>query len=476
MNNIQFIKRSNQENLIIFIHGFQGGTETWRYNEEVFFPELLLHDDCVNENYDIACFSYYSKFIRPYSVEWLKNIINRILCSKSIITRKNLDIESISDLLYTVIEIECDSYQRIVFIAHSMGGLIAKSYILKILEDKKVNKVDLLLSLAVPHQGTSLAGAGNILFGANRQLKDLAPLSSLVNKITKEWVLYKENLPRVEYFYGKHDMVVNENSAIGIETKKTWGSFFDADHTSIAKPDSKNSLIYKAVIKLLKDFLKESLIIPDVKSKVEKFNNENLTKKDILQKIALIHKLEKNSVRFQEEFLESFTGNIEFPLGLTQVNEWGNINQLTPESGEINLEDIKISNETLVDLEHVQSHLITLRTWVLEKRYEFIDLASQIDMEIYQQVINLFKTIDKGFEEILSSNNWFLFIPSNQSKVNNIEHLKRRVGEPDSIRLSKLIWEIHFFFINVWDSYIPEFIEIIINQLQRYEEKNKFDE
>lgn len=36
MNNIQFIKRSNQENLVIFIHGFQGGIETWRYNEKSF--------------------------------------------------------------------------------------------------------------------------------------------------------------------------------------------------------------------------------------------------------------------------------------------------------------------------------------------------------------------------------------------------------------------------------------------------------
>ncbi|KXY26717.1 hypothetical protein NST86_28875 [Bacillus sp. FSL L8-0199] len=471
MNNIQFIKRSNQENLVIFIHGFQGGIETWRYNEKSFFPELLLQDDYVKQHYDIACFSYYSKFIRPYSMEWLKNILDKILCSESSITRKNLDIESISDLLHTVIEIECGSYQRIVFIAHSMGGLVAKTYILKILEDEKINKVDLLISLAVPHQGTGLAGAGKILFGANRQLKDLAPLSSLVDKTTKKWVRYREHLPRVEYFYGKHDMVVNENSAIGIETKKTLGSFFDADHTSIAKPDSINSLIYKAVIKLLKNCLKESLVIMDVKLKAEKFNNENLTKKDVLQKISFIHKLEKISVRFQEEFHENFIGNIDLPLGLTQVNEWKNINQLAPNSNEVFLKDIQISSEALVDLEHVQLNLITLRTWVLEKKYEFIDLASQIDMEIYQQVIKLFKTIDRGFEEVLSSNNWFLYIPSNQSKINNIEHLKRREGEVDSIRLNKLIWEIHFLFINVWDSIIPEFIEIIINQLHKYEEK-----
>lgn len=31
MNNTQFIKRSNQGNLIIFIHGFQVGIEIWKY-------------------------------------------------------------------------------------------------------------------------------------------------------------------------------------------------------------------------------------------------------------------------------------------------------------------------------------------------------------------------------------------------------------------------------------------------------------
>ncbi|MED2793174.1 hypothetical protein P4256_15755 [Bacillus wiedmannii] len=474
MDNIQFIKQSNQENLIIFIHGFQGGIETWKYGEGAFFPELLLKDEYIARNFDIACFSYYSKLFGSCSIERVKNVVNRILYSKKSLTRKNLDIDGLSDILHTAIQIECDSYQKIIFIAHSMGGLVAKSCILKMLGDSTENKMKLFISLAVPHQGTDLATLGKSLFRGNSQIIDLTPLSTTLDKITKEWIRNGRRVPKVEYFYGKHDKVVKEHSAIGIEPEKTKVSFFDTDHIMIAKPDSTKNLIYKGVIRLLKNFLKESLVETDTGMKtnrgiIKDVDINILNTKVILQKLSFIYKLKNASSRFREDFHENFLANIDLPLGLTEKNEWIDIMSLSSKPEGIYLTDIEISMEALDDLDHVQSNLITLRTWVLEKEYEFIELASKIDTEVYKKVKQLFKTIDKGFEDILSSKNWFRYNWSNPFKNCKVGYLKRREGEADCVRLINLTQEIHFFFINVWDSHIPNFTQDIINQMHKYE-------
>ena len=71
--------------------------------------------------------------------------------------QKNIKIEKLSDFLKSSIEVYCSNYENIVLIAHSMGGLISKAYILKDLEEQLNPKVKLFLSLAVPHNGSNWA-------------------------------------------------------------------------------------------------------------------------------------------------------------------------------------------------------------------------------------------------------------------------------------------------------------------------------
>ena len=120
---ISFIQKNDNKNLILFIHGLTGSNETWK-NEVTknTFPELLLKDDVIKNNFDIAYFEYYSSFL---------NIKEKLSIFKSLIsndksTPKNISVSEISDLLNTRINYELENYQSIVIIAHSMGGLIAK--------------------------------------------------------------------------------------------------------------------------------------------------------------------------------------------------------------------------------------------------------------------------------------------------------------------------------------------------------------
>ncbi|GAB1795503.1 lipase family alpha/beta hydrolase [Priestia megaterium] len=252
--NITFDHQNGSTNLIIFIHGFTGGMETWKYNEAVSFPELLLENETIKENFDIACFNYHSTLLDFYEFRKIKNVLSRTFLKRAALTRRNLDIGSLGDILNTNIEIECASYQNIVFIAHSMGGLVAKSSILKLISNS-INKVKLFISLGVPHNGTEWATFGKRLFQSHSQVINLAPLNNTLNEITNNWLFNISVVPQTIYFYGKHDMVVGENSAIGYDIEKQKVYFYDTDHYLIAKPESSDNLVYKGVTLELNKFL-----------------------------------------------------------------------------------------------------------------------------------------------------------------------------------------------------------------------------
>ncbi|MGA5696783.1 esterase/lipase family protein [Bacillus bombysepticus] len=252
--NINYYNQNGNPNLVIFIHGFTGGLETWEYNEECSFPKLLMENKIVRENFDIACFNYYSNVIDFYQLRKIKNGLIRSLFKNSVVTKRNLSIEGLRDILNTYIKIECKSYRNIIFIAHSMGGLVVKSSILELIQDS-VDKVKLFISLAVPHIGTEWATFGKVLFQGHSQIINLAPLSDTLDDITRKWLDNISLVPQTIYFSGKHDEVVKENSAIGYGIGKSQVYYYDTDHYMIAKPDSIDNLVYKGVVSELEKFL-----------------------------------------------------------------------------------------------------------------------------------------------------------------------------------------------------------------------------
>ncbi len=143
-------------------------------------------------------------------------------------------------------------YENIVVVAHSMGGLISKAWVVKVEHEGLTNKIKLFISLAVPHLGSDVATFGT-LFTSNLQLKDLAPLSETIPKLNDEWERLSRK-PNVKYFYGTYDVIVKKDSAIGTDNSKQDIIACSDNHKSICKPAAKNSLVYMATI----DFIKQS--------------------------------------------------------------------------------------------------------------------------------------------------------------------------------------------------------------------------
>lgn len=247
---IEFTLKNDKNNLILFIHGLTGGKDTWLNPTNGYFFDLLATDPFVAENFDIAFFEYYTKLTNTQSrLEKLKKFFTRTY-EKSL---KNISIEELGNLLTTETRFSLDHYDRIIVIAHSMGGLITKSHIINNAKQGKNHKIKLFISLAVPHLGSELAVYGKLV-SSNIQILNLAPLNEVCPKLNDEWVKLPIK-PSIKYFYGTHDTTVPKTSAVGTDNIIQDQIACNDDHTSIAKPAGLTSTTMNAIIKFLKEFI-----------------------------------------------------------------------------------------------------------------------------------------------------------------------------------------------------------------------------
>ncbi|MGB7402182.1 MAG: ABC-three component system protein [Arcobacter sp.] len=252
LNKIKVTEDCN--NLLLFIHGFTGGEETWKNENDDFFYKLLLEENTIRDNFDVVSFEYFTTLTNIYAKS--KNTSKSILGlfkKVSIKTEKNNSIEEISNILNSEIRFNLKQYDNIVVVAHSMGGLIAKSTILKNYQKDGYSKIKLFLSLAVPHSGAEIATIGKMI-SSNLQISDLSPLSKIISELNNGWVRASIK-PNTKYFYGTHDTIVLKESAIGTDSILQDEIPCDENHVSISKPNSKDAISFQAVKNFLIEYL-----------------------------------------------------------------------------------------------------------------------------------------------------------------------------------------------------------------------------
>lgn len=263
---IEFVTNKKRDSVILFVHGFTGGKDTWKHNTEGYFFDQLLQSESVGEHFDIAVFEYFTKLSNLYvdATTVIGTVLSLFKSNKSK-AKKNIGIDEISNLLRTRIRFDLAGYQNIVVIAHSMGGLVTKSCILKDLRAGESSRIKLLLSLAVPHLGVNLATYGKLVL-SNQQIHDLAPLSELCTQMNNEWVKY-QNKPAIKYFYGAYDDVVTKESAIGTDNIPQDTVACDDNHLSISKPGGVGSVAITAAHHFLEQFVTQNALQAGLKAK-----------------------------------------------------------------------------------------------------------------------------------------------------------------------------------------------------------------
>lgn len=247
MNSLQLIHKSQKAlHTIIFIHGFTGGTKTF-YNKNKHFSSNF--DKSILEYCDIYEFYYYSKLL---DFKAIKTLFTYMPFFKNIVQCKyNVDLNKYSELLITHCDNFNNSYLSVNFICHSMGGIIAKRFLIDQFRTK--GKPDgFYITLATPHRGVT--GAKLMPLLKNIHIQSLDPFSDFIENVTESWDNICTKFNR-RYYCAIHDQIVDDKSASPTADKKHLVRV-DGSHISIAKPDSSSTVLMKNVNKTIVSFLK----------------------------------------------------------------------------------------------------------------------------------------------------------------------------------------------------------------------------
>ena len=193
---ITHIKDPYSDKCIVFIHGLGGGTKT--------FTKFSIYlNSKWNLNYGIVLFffSYYKNIFNSKFLVVFPNFI--LLFLKAIWSKRNLEN---ANKLKNYIDENCNSSNNIVLVGHSMGGLVARQFLVNCKKDNvDIRNIRMLCTFATPHNGSRFANRLSFInripvvknvyfFLSNKfnyrlspQIGDLSSLSYFLDKLNKDW-------------------------------------------------------------------------------------------------------------------------------------------------------------------------------------------------------------------------------------------------------------------------------------------------
>ncbi|MGE5478142.1 MAG: esterase/lipase family protein [Bacteroidales bacterium] len=213
---------SARKRLALFVHGLGGDAKlTWGA-----FPELL-RGDSATADCEIAQYSYPTDLFRI-----------------PLISKKSVGIQDLAAALKTEIKHRYSDYDDIFLLCHSLGGLIAKRYIIDIINIGQECRVRKVIFYATPHDGSMLADIGGVISFRHNQLKQLCRNSEFLEQLNLDWIrLCVDEKIDVTYVVGTLDRVVPKESARGfIGNRRT--EVVDRGHTDICKPSGPSDIVF----------------------------------------------------------------------------------------------------------------------------------------------------------------------------------------------------------------------------------------
>ncbi len=216
-----FVREEKKPRVVVFVHGVLGDPRaTWtNITSGAFFPELLPKDDTFDEA-DIFVYGFPSpKLEGSYDIDELTEHM-----------RRSLDFAGITK-----------NYEQIVFVCHSMGGLVTRAYLLKY-RDEIGAKVPMIYFFSTPSTGSSIAAFAEKL-GKNPQFGDMVDIADNTYLGSQQTSWLASTFPRsvrsfcayeVLQTYGK--VIVDRTSATNLCNVRL--DPIKANHIDIVKPTS----------------------------------------------------------------------------------------------------------------------------------------------------------------------------------------------------------------------------------------------
>ena len=253
-----------KKSLILFIHGLLGDDDTWGNFENL----LTKHERSIFEKYDVKFFSYPSAVF------------------------ENPKIQTIAASLRTSIENEYDGYDDIVLVCHSMGGLVAKKYLIDEIKlyQPSTLKVKKVIYYDTPHNGADLANWAKIT--GHKQVAQMATDSDFIEWLNTDfytldigqYLCMKYVIAEKAY---KGIRIVSKQSASAIWANRDTETLVDKHHKDCCKPQDIDALSYK----ILKNFI------------LKECPRRDLTAQPYLEKKTLKSKTELNKLNYKNDFI-----------------------------------------------------------------------------------------------------------------------------------------------------------------------------
>lgn len=209
--------------LIVFVHGLGATAEsTWQV-----LRQRIEQDGEIGQDFVIEYYQYPTRIFSWPCVGRLPRLQTLALGLKSLLNNRYPDIEDV------------------YFIAHSMGGLIVRRYILDQVKKPEVPRSIAALLYASPSTGAQLANLAAHLPGITEQVRQLGELSDFIEHLNDEWTERSvEKHARVQYVVGALDRVVSERSSRGLTYVRDYDVIPNATHGNITTPDNDQDLRY----------------------------------------------------------------------------------------------------------------------------------------------------------------------------------------------------------------------------------------
>eukprot|EP00079_Xenopus_tropicalis_P025742 XP_012819202.1 PREDICTED: protein SERAC1 isoform X2 [Xenopus tropicalis] len=254
---------------ILFIHGLLGAAfKTWRQQDrdEPLDESAALEDD-YTECWPKSWLATDSPDLRILSIEYDTQLSDWKARCPADNNRKSLDYRSRN--LLKKLKAAGVGERPIIWVSHSMGGLLVKKMLLKASQDEDmkdlVNNTKGVAFYSVPHHGSQLAEysiSARLLLFPSIEVKELSTDSPELKKLNDEFLQFSKNkdfkiisfaelLPTRVGRMMKLHIVPLESADLGI------GKLIpvDVNHLNICKPKSKDSFIYQCTLQFIHDVL-----------------------------------------------------------------------------------------------------------------------------------------------------------------------------------------------------------------------------
>jgi pimeloyl-ACP methyl ester carboxylesterase len=222
----RYIKQSQgNQSVIVFVHGvFGDSVSTWTNRNGTYWPTLLGSDPFFS-HYDVYVYEYASRFLGTgFSIDEIA---------------ENMRLTFDSDLV--------PDHKEIIFVSHSMGGLVTRAYLNK--NRAAADRVRLAYFYSTPTTGSELASIASLV-SRNPQLAKMRPMQSAeyLGDLQRQWLDINFQIPSFcayekQSTYGVN--VVTQASASNLCNRRL--DPIDADHMTIVKPANIRDTPYLAL-------------------------------------------------------------------------------------------------------------------------------------------------------------------------------------------------------------------------------------